>query len=101
MQKSYKWLPQYEEDIKRNWNRKAGDRLRGMMAKVREDLAHNRRPIWIPEHVLNEMAATWSSEQYKEKQEQAKQNRASARGGSLHTCGSIPVSEHKRRLVRF
>ena len=69
------------------------------MAKVREDLANNRRPIWIPENVLNEMVATWNSGQFQEKQEQARQNRASARGGSLHTCGSIPISEHKRRMV--
>ena len=101
MQKSYKWLPQYDRQIKKNWNHKASERLRGIMCKVREGAKDGFRPTWIPENVFEQLMIEWNSETFKKKQDKAKKNRASLKGGTLHSCGSIPAPEHKRRMVNI
>ncbi|KAF7807247.1 uncharacterized protein G2W53_039408 [Senna tora] len=55
----------------------------------------------MPEGCLHELGNIWLTEEYQKKQLQNKQNRASAKGGSLHTCGSITISEHKRRMMDY
>jgi hypothetical protein len=42
---------------------------------------------------------TWDGAAYKLKSARAKQNRASAKGGSVHTGGSISTKEHVIRMV--
>ncbi|KAF7821102.1 uncharacterized protein G2W53_026557 [Senna tora] len=68
------------------------------MKEVRLDWKKGQRPAWMPKGCLHELGNIWLTEDYQEKQQQNKQNRASTRGGSLHTCGSITISEHKRRI---
>ena len=38
MQKEFKWLPQHDVGIKKNWNVKASEVLRHTMHNVRQDL---------------------------------------------------------------
>jgi len=71
------------------------------MYNVRENLKKGKRPVWIKEESLEIMIKKWDSNEYKEKTEQAKKNRASSKGGTINTGGSIPFSEHRRRLVRI
>ena len=79
----------------------ASERLRGIMCKVREGAKDGFRPTWIPENVFEQLMIEWNSETFKKKQDKAKKNRASLKGGTLHSCGSIPASEHKRRMVNI
>ncbi|PKU76473.1 hypothetical protein MA16_Dca001076 [Dendrobium catenatum] len=61
-----------------------------------------KRPLWIGEVIWAELNAAWGSEEYSRKRDQNRQNRASDVGGlgsSLHTGGSVPHTEHRRRLV--
>ncbi|KAI0492086.1 hypothetical protein KFK09_026351 [Dendrobium nobile] len=60
-----------------------------------------KRPLWIREVIWAELNTAWGSEEYTRKRDQNRQNRASDVGGlgsSLHTGGSIPHTEHRRRL---
>ncbi|KAI9114537.1 hypothetical protein K1719_014235 [Acacia pycnantha] len=44
--RKYKWLPEYEDDVKRIWNAKCSNILRGTMHGIRQDLFHKQqRPI--------------------------------------------------------
>ncbi|XP_028785138.1 uncharacterized protein LOC114741041 [Neltuma alba] len=70
------------------------------MHTVRHDLYQKQvRAKWIPRPVMNELERIWASEDYKAKCEIAKVNRASTTGGTQHKGGSIPNTEHKRRLA--
>ncbi|PKU76881.1 hypothetical protein MA16_Dca001487 [Dendrobium catenatum] len=62
---------------------------------------HGKRPLWIGEDIWAELNAAWGSEEYT-RRDQNRQNRASDVGGLgsfLHTGGSVPHTEHRRRLV--
>ncbi|XP_028761127.1 uncharacterized protein LOC114719764 [Neltuma alba] len=48
---------------------------------------------------MDELERIWASEDYKAKCEIAEANRASTTGGTQHKGGSIPNTEHKRRLA--
>ena len=43
MQKEFKWLPQHDVGIKKNWNVKASEVLRHTMHNVRQDLFKKKR----------------------------------------------------------
>ncbi|PKU87762.1 hypothetical protein MA16_Dca023531 [Dendrobium catenatum] len=62
---------------------------------------HGKRPLWIGEDIWAELNAAWGSEEYT-RRDQNRQNRASdveGLGSLLHTRGSVPHTEHRRRLV--
>lgn len=77
--------------------KKAGERLKDMLCRVRRDLS--RKPDWMSPEVFDEMKRHWTEEAYKSKSEVAKRNRASQSGGNVHACGSISLSEHRERYV--
>nr|GMD90053.1 putative transposase En/Spm [Ipomoea batatas] len=59
------------------------------------------KPHWIADDVLDDLVRIWKSEDFKKVSEKNKSNRNSNSGGlgaSLHSCGSIPMTEHHRRL---
>ena len=99
LQKDFTWAPQHNEAIWTIFESKGSARLRDMFAEARRT---GVRPSWIGENVWRELLATWATPEFSRKREQAKQNRLSDVGGlgpSLHTGGSIPHTEHSRRLV--
>jgi len=53
---------------------------------------------WIPDELREKLEQNWEDSNWKDKTEVNKQNRRSS-GGPLHTCGSIPTTEHSKRLV--
>ncbi|KAI0509892.1 hypothetical protein KFK09_010492 [Dendrobium nobile] len=60
-----------------------------------------KRPLWIGEEIWAELNAAWGSEEYTRRRDQNRQNRVSDVGGlgsALHTGGSVPHTEHRRRL---
>ncbi|XP_052191205.1 uncharacterized protein LOC127800559 [Diospyros lotus] len=69
-----------------------------ILFRVRKDL--NKKPSWMPLSVFEALKEYWNSAEFKDKSEKGKKNRASDVGGSMHTCGSVPMSEHKKRLSR-
>ena len=75
-------------------------RLRDILGYARK---YNKKPKWLPPSVWNDMLKHWSDDdKFKKLSQQNKKNRLSNVEGfdpSLHTCGSIPISERKRRLV--
>nr|GMD99050.1 uncharacterized protein LOC109190933 [Ipomoea batatas] len=59
------------------------------------------KPDWMNDHVLAQYRIIWDSEGFKKNAMKNKINRNSDCGGlgpSLHTAGSIPITEHRRRL---
>ncbi|KAI9080538.1 hypothetical protein K1719_037504 [Acacia pycnantha] len=101
-QRKYKWLPPYENDVKRIWNTECQEILRGTMYSVRQNLFHKQvRPKWIPHEVMKQLESLRTSPEYLSKCEIAAANRASSKGGTQHKGGSIPNTEHNRRMVRL
>ncbi|XP_070047794.1 uncharacterized protein [Nicotiana tomentosiformis] len=57
-------------------------------------------PGWLREDVWDKLLEKWNTKEWKKKCEQAKANRASSKGGSLHTGCSISFAAHKLRLEK-
>ncbi|WVZ22377.1 hypothetical protein V8G54_000921 [Vigna mungo] len=53
-----------------------------------------QRPYWVGEHTWNSLLAHWNSSYYCIKCATAQKNRASEKGGVLHTRGSFITHEH-------
>ncbi|XP_014511521.1 uncharacterized protein LOC106770212 [Vigna radiata var. radiata] len=58
------------------------------------------RPYWMSENIWNALLAHWNSVEFRNKCATAKRNRASEKGGALHTGGSITVHEHAIRMAQ-
>ncbi|WVZ22189.1 hypothetical protein V8G54_000733 [Vigna mungo] len=56
-------------------------------------------PHWVGEHKWNSLLTHWNTPQYRIKCATAQKNRASKKGGVLHTRGSITTHEHAIRMV--
>jgi len=65
------------------------------MNKIR---AHLDRGYWIPTEMRTELEQKWSTDEWKAKAKKNSDNRRSS-DGPLHTGGSIPATEHYKRLV--
>ncbi|RHN59460.1 hypothetical protein MtrunA17_Chr4g0013531 [Medicago truncatula] len=52
---------------------------------------------WIPVELREKLEPNWEDSKWKDKTEVNKQNRRSS-DGPLHACGSIPTTEHSKRL---
>lgn len=98
-QEWYYWQPEHARQIRLNFEARGMARLKDMFCTARKDLSV--RPFWLSSEVWDTLKQYWESPEFKKISEQAKINRASdvdGLGPSLHTCGCIPMSEHKRRL---
>ncbi|KAI0524437.1 hypothetical protein KFK09_003806 [Dendrobium nobile] len=97
-EKEFCWLPQHNDKIRKNFEKRGSTRMRDMFTDVRKV---GKRPLWIGEEIWAELNAAWGSEEYTRRRDQNRQNRASDVGGlgsALHTGGSVPHTEHRRRL---
>jgi len=99
LQKNWSWESELENQIRINFEKTASDRFTDLLFRVRRDLP--KKPSWICPVVFEALKEYWNTPEFKNKSEKAKKNRSSDVGGSKHTCGSIPMSEHKKRLVIF
>ncbi|KAH0461784.1 hypothetical protein IEQ34_009359 [Dendrobium chrysotoxum] len=101
MQKDFCWLPQHNDRIRKNFEKRSSNRMRDMFTDLRKS---GQRPLWMAESVWAELSAAWSSPDYSRKRDQNRQNRASDVGGlgsSLHTGGSVPHTKHRRCLEEY
>ena len=57
------------------------------------------RPYWIGDHIWNRLLEHWNSLSYRNKCITAQRNRASEKGGTLYTGGSITTHEHALCMV--
>ncbi|KAL0925778.1 hypothetical protein M5K25_004148 [Dendrobium thyrsiflorum] len=97
-EKNFCWLPQHNDKIRKNFERRGSIRMRDMFTDIRKI---GERPLWIGEGVWAELTTVWVSPDYNKRRDQNRQNRASDVGGlgsSLHIGGSVPHTEHIRRL---
>ncbi|WVY91601.1 hypothetical protein V8G54_037115 [Vigna mungo] len=90
------WAAEHEAQIQKNFNMKASHRLSEMFRDAR---IAGQRPYWVGEHIWNSLLAHWNKPQYRIKCATAQKNRASEKGGALHTGGSITTHEHAIRMV--
>ncbi|GAU51778.1 hypothetical protein TSUD_415640 [Trifolium subterraneum] len=91
------WRTEDEFELKNIFKGKGSKRLSEMLTEVRNK---RKRPSWIGENAWKGLQKTWNSAAYKLKSARAKQNRDSAKGGSVHTGGSISTKEHVIRMRR-
>ncbi|KAL0920325.1 hypothetical protein M5K25_009453 [Dendrobium thyrsiflorum] len=97
-EKDFCWLPQHNDKVRKNFEMRGSIRMQDMFTDIRKA---GERPLWIGEGVWAELTSAWVSPDYSKRRDQNRQNRASDVGGlgsSLHTGGSIPHTEHRRRL---
>nr|GMC86031.1 putative transposase En/Spm [Ipomoea batatas] len=98
-----RWDPLEENIVRRIFEKKGAKLLTDHLREVRVRLADKSKtkPHWIADDVLDDLVRIWKSEDFKKVSEKNKSNRNSNSGGlgaSLHSCGSIPMTEHHRRL---
>ncbi|KAK7246293.1 hypothetical protein RIF29_41155 [Crotalaria pallida] len=95
-QKDFTWLPQYNDMVRRNFEKRGSAKLTQLLQEARKNL--DRRPSWIGDSVWARLKQHWQSSEFKKKSETNKRNRDSMAGASLHTGGSIPHREHWKRM---
>nr|GMC60927.1 putative transposase En/Spm [Ipomoea batatas] len=100
--KSCKWNPEDEAIIRKIYEKSAAKRLSDTLSQVRANLREGKPPPkWMSDAVLAQYQTLWDNADFKRLSEKNKKNRNSDCGGmgpSLHTGGSIPMTEHRRRL---
>ena len=100
LQKRFYWAPEHDSQIRRNFEEKGASRLKDTFGELRK---RGKQPLWLSECTWKSLQEYWTSEKFKKVSAQVKKNRNSDQDGlgpSLHTYGSIPFSEQRRRLVR-
>ena len=99
MQKRYCWAPEHETQIRRNFEEKGASRLRDTFGELRK---RRKQPLWLSDSTWKSLQEYWASEKFLKMSSQAKKNRNSEQDGlgpSLHRSGSVPFTEHRRRMV--
>ncbi|KOM56619.1 hypothetical protein LR48_Vigan10g251100 [Vigna angularis] len=91
------WKPEHETQIHRNFHMKASHRLSEIFRDARNA---GQRPNWLGEKIWNSLLAHWNTVEFRNKCAKAQRNRASERGGTLHTGGSITIHEHAIRMAQ-
>ncbi|KAH0459255.1 hypothetical protein IEQ34_012069 [Dendrobium chrysotoxum] len=97
-EKEFCWLPQHNDRIRKNFEKRGSNRMRDMFTNLRKS---GQRPLWMGESVWAKLSTAWSSLDYSRRRDQNRQNRASdfrGLGSSLHIGGSVPHTEHRRCL---
>ncbi|KOM26758.1 hypothetical protein LR48_Vigan312s001900 [Vigna angularis] len=97
-QMKVQWKSEHESQIHRNFHMKASHRLSEMF---RDACNAGQRPYWLGEIIWNSLLAHWNTVEFRNKCAKAQRNRASERGGILHTGGSITIHEHAIRMEEF
>ncbi|KOM29669.1 hypothetical protein LR48_Vigan743s000200 [Vigna angularis] len=96
-QMKVQWKPKHESQIHRNFHMKASHRMSEMFRDARNAGQH---PYWLGEIIWNSLLAHWNTVEFRNKCAKAQRNRASERGGTLYTSGSITIHEHAIRMAQ-
>ncbi|GAU44814.1 hypothetical protein TSUD_400330 [Trifolium subterraneum] len=92
------WLSEHDYKIKKIFVSKGSRHLSEMYMEARNK---RERPSWIGEDAWKKLEDEWKKPEYKEISKRNKKNRASTKGGSVCTGGSISFTEHALRMVHF
>ncbi|CAK8531106.1 unnamed protein product [Lathyrus sativus] len=95
--RKYKWLLEHEDEIKNIFDHKASDAYSNTMYRVRKKIDPGD---WIPTETLKILEKKWNDDKWKRKSEINTHNRRFS-DGPLHTRGSIPTTEHYKRLNEY
>ncbi|KAJ8421522.1 hypothetical protein Cgig2_018762 [Carnegiea gigantea] len=89
---------EHAHEIRRVVEFQGSSRLKGMTFEIRKN---GKQSVWLSKEVYDGLCAYWKCNKFKEKSALSKTNRASPLevGSSAHCGGSIPHSEHRRRLA--
>ncbi|MED6211440.1 hypothetical protein PIB30_073701 [Stylosanthes scabra] len=91
----FRFHPGQEHDMYIAWCIRAAKRLRDMFCAIRTKGAPTD---WIPEDIFLQLKECWSTKEYRNTRSKSQQSRASARGGSLHTGGSITQTATEKKM---
>ncbi|XP_021687563.2 uncharacterized protein LOC110669952 isoform X5 [Hevea brasiliensis] len=99
-QKCFMWDEVVSTLVKTAWQRKAAERYRALMHKIRKG---KERSIHLSDATWNKWNEAWSTPEFKTRCEQFSANRRSETGGpgsgiSRHTGGSISHTRHNERM---
>ncbi|KAK7256385.1 hypothetical protein RIF29_29828 [Crotalaria pallida] len=90
-----KWDPAHEEQVKVLFHSKASKRLSDIFNQARKQ---NKRPSWIGRELWETLLALFDKPEEKDKRQKAKENRASSKGGSMYTGGSVNQIQHAQDM---
>ncbi|KAK7281759.1 hypothetical protein RIF29_10014 [Crotalaria pallida] len=90
------WDPHQEVEIEKLFHKRMSSQLRGILCEAR---AAGRRPNWLQPDIWNYLCQHWQTDEYKHLQEVGKANRASEKGGSLHTGGRKTALDHAKTMA--
>ncbi|WJX36901.1 hypothetical protein P8452_24734 [Trifolium repens] len=90
------WLPEHDYQIEKIFGSRGSRRLSEMYLEARNK---REKPSWIGEDAWKDLLEEWKKPAYQEISKRNKKNRDSAKGGSLHTGGSITFTEHTLRMA--
>jgi len=102
MQGKCSWDARYHDIVRRNFHIRAFAHFSDLLRRARIWFEETRkRPHWIGPPIFDDLVKYWASQEFKEKSEKAKKNRASEKGGCIHTGGCLSNREHAERLVKI
>ncbi|KAK7244357.1 hypothetical protein RIF29_39178 [Crotalaria pallida] len=90
--------PVHKDAVKKLFHSRASARLSDIFNDASKK---NKRPSFITEELLQTLLTKFNHPDHLDKQQKSKQNRASSKGGSVHTVGSINHAQHDQVMVRF
>ncbi|GAU48783.1 hypothetical protein TSUD_406260 [Trifolium subterraneum] len=83
-QKLVTWEPRHEEEIKKRFHQACAKRLTDILTKARTKM---KKPKWMENEGWTYLTNSWQQEDFKLHSQRNKINRASSKGGALHTTG--------------
>ncbi|XP_057440246.1 uncharacterized protein LOC130732151 [Lotus japonicus] len=95
--RKFRWLPEHDIQIRKSFDHKASTGLGDSLYRVR---IKRDSGTWIPEQNRKVMEQKWKEDAEWKRKAAINSNNRKSSSGPLHTGGSIPSSEHFRRLEK-
>jgi len=101
MQTRYTWAEELNDTVYKEWEKKAGERLKDMVSKAMakpDDVIID----WLPTPLRNQLKALRESENFQKRSRQNSLNkRTGPKAGTVHTSGSVSAEFTARRMVIY
>ena len=95
-QDKFSTLPEHHQELKKAYNHKGSKWLSGRFYKLRRG---EGKLDWIEPEIADQLRQNWAvDDKFNNRSQKNKQNRAKQQGPS-YAGGSIPQSEHVRKIV--
>ncbi|XP_024627930.1 uncharacterized protein [Medicago truncatula] len=94
------WDAIYQDIMRRNFHIRVSARFSDLLRRARFRFEETgKRPHWIGSPIFADLVKYWASDEFKKVSQKAKTNRASEKGGCIHTGGCLSNGEHADRLT--